>query len=234
MRASIVSGRPGRLFGLLLLFLGGFACRAQADMLSLNPYTGGHDFTIQIAPSFDVDQSIPYSTGTLNGQLLNLFCVDIYDAVLPGTWNATTSNNDGVVLGDSVNNAGNIAWLLNNFANSTAPNSDQRLGLQALVWDLEYGFSLVAPGNGSSTTQATYDAYNNFLTQFTNAGSPSDALPTPNVYWITPNDSGNPGDYQGLAGNLVPAALPAPEPCSLLLFGLGTVGIIPLASFRKR
>jgi hypothetical protein len=233
MRASRARGRfcrvavPGFLF---FVFAGSFAQPTRGDILSLDPYTGGEVATLQIVPNFTVDETVPFSTGTLNGQPLNLFCVDLSDAVLPGTYDSTTWNHDGIVLGSAVPNAGNIAWLIDNFAASTPPNSEARLGLQALIWDVEFGYSLVAPGIGSNTTPGTYAAYTNFLNEYTNDGSPAESLPTASIYWITPNDSGNPNDYQGLAGNFAVT----PEPCSLLLFGLGTVGLIPLASFRRK
>jgi hypothetical protein len=219
------------LFVLFLLCLGQ---RSRASTLELGAYTGD-SVTIQLAPSVLINETPAFSTGTLNGQSLNLFCVDLSDAILPGSYDSTSANNNGILFPNTTysytpTNAGGIAWLIDTFANHTKPNSDQRLGLQAAIWDLEYGYSLVAPGADSVTPWATYKAYNFFLRAYAKASSPSETFPTSTVYWITPNDSGNPGDYQALAGNLTPA----PEPKSLILFVLGIVGLIPLAVFRRK
>jgi PEP-CTERM motif len=227
----------------LALLISAFAClsipqTSRADLLVLQPgYPSPITFQMYSMEMTITPNADPFSTGTLNGQPLNsIFCVDLFDGITPSTpYDLTTVTNNGVVNGALVNNAGGIAWLIDNFASSTTADSDQWLGLQAAIWYLEYqgspyDFSLDgASVAGSSTTSATYSAYQYYLTQYANARSPTASLAT--IDWISPGSSGTPGDYyQGLAA---PNSV-VPEPGSLILLGLGMTGVIPLAFFRRK
>ena len=197
--------------------------------VSLKGYNGGNPFyttsgSIGLNPNF----------GSLDGQTVPyLYCVELFtDISVRGTYGADVSNN-GTVHGSILNNAGQIAWLLDNIApTATKTSGDAQEGLQAAIWKQVYGadFNVTA-----GTSQAILDAYNADLTALgSNTASVNDVL------WISPyNQDGSPA--QGLVTSVVPFAgisnfnnaSPVPEPSSFALLGVGAVGLI-INSIRRR
>ena len=180
--------------------------------IGLNPYFGSLD-----------GQSVPY-----------LYCVEIFtDILVRGTY-GTDVSNDGTVHGSLINNAGQIAWLLDNIGPiATTTSGDAQEGLQAAIWKQVYGanFSVAA-----GTSQGILDAYNADIAALgSNTASVSDVL------WLSPyNQDGTPA--QGLvtsATNILSIsnfdnASPVPEPSSFALLGLGAAGLIISAIRRRR
>lgn len=171
---------------------------------------------------------VPLSTGDVGGgsitvsylnggQLSWLYCVDLNHTItVPGDYNNTTTTSNGVVNGGLVNNAGQVAWLLDHYATADIGNTNAQTALQAAIWHEIYGVGL----NGSSpywnsTIQADYTAY------ITGVGSD----PLANVKWFSPGIQGDPTVYQGLVG-------PVPDGgVTLLLLGGALVG---LETLRRR
>jgi hypothetical protein len=96
-----------------------------------------------------------------------VYCVDLYhDVGVPGTFDATISST-GVVNGSAVNNAGEVAWLLANYA-STGQGAEE-VALQAAIWHVIYNGSAGYAMNHTvslDTSVATSDEvtdYNNML-----------------------------------------------------------------------
>jgi hypothetical protein len=149
-----------------------------------------------------------------------VYCVDLDDSISNGHSYNATFTGDGKVFGQSVNNAASIAWLL---LNSVVTNSTQSEGLQAAIWETEYGshFSL---GSGQTGIANAENAYLAALATAISHGQVGNSL-LDDVYWISPTSgSGRDlSDRQGLVGVDSPA--PVPEPGTLSLFGTGLLGV---------
>jgi Thioester domain len=71
-----------------------------------------------------------------------VYCVDINDNItVPGDYNNTIVTNNGNVNGAMVNNAGQVAWLLDNYAVGAEGNANatDQIALQAAIWHVIYG-----------------------------------------------------------------------------------------------
>lgn len=193
---------------------------------------------------------------TLNGVSTTLYCVDLgtgiafndsVDPVIPPYLvtasnsgqvtslstdplvYAQTGNDYGTNSAGDVNNANQIAWLIQTYA-STATTADQIVGLQAAIWKAEYGagFDLYASGvilpdsSSSLTTAGAYTAYQTFITDI-QSGNFQD------VAWYSTASS----DGQVLQGFVGAAAVPEPSSLALALIGFGAAGVIPAIRRRK-
>ncbi len=70
--------------------------------------------------------------------------MDLYtDIYVPGDYNNTIVTNNGAVNGNNVNNAGAVAWLLDEFAHSDIGNTNGQVALQAAIWHEIYGVGLI-------------------------------------------------------------------------------------------
>ena len=133
-------------------------------------------------------------TSTLNGVTLPFaYCVDINHVIYaPGTYNPTAITNNGMAFGSAINNAGQVAWLLDHYAVAAEGNTDLQGGLQAAIWHSIYGANYYIVSGGNSTTNMITD-YN---TDIKALGSNTDAVS--NIKWLSPSDS-NGTRYQALA-----------------------------------
>ena len=87
-----------------------------------------------------------------------VYCVDLNDEINDNTtYNNTLFTTNGNVNGSTVTNAAKIAWLI---LNTTVTNSTQAAGLQAAIWETEYGnaFSLITGGSIASDESADLSA----------------------------------------------------------------------------
>src|SRR6202022_860625 len=75
-----------------------------------------------------------------------VYCVDLNHFINDDSfYNNTVFNTNGSVNGSTVNNAAQIAWLI---LNTVVTNETEAAGLQAAIWETEYGshFSLTSGG----------------------------------------------------------------------------------------
>ena len=175
----------------LLSMLAGSAVQAQT--LSLGSHIVNMNFTKDGGVTIVNEGGGSINSSTLNGVALPfVYCVDInHNITVPGTYTPTPITTNGTVFGSAVNNAGQVAWLLDHYA-AGATTDDLQGGLQAAIWHTIYGanYYIVAGGNSTSNMIADYN------TDITGLGSNTD--PVSNIKWLSPSDS-NGTHYQALA-----------------------------------
>jgi hypothetical protein len=114
-----------------------------------------------------------------------------------------------------LNNAGQVAWLLDHYAVAAESDKNKQMALQAAIWETINGYntSHLDLTNNNSVVIADYKA----IMENFNMG---DVGNVSNYLWITPMDS-NGNFYQAQV-----TAAPVPEPSAVMLFGAGVAGIV--------
>jgi hypothetical protein len=150
-----------------------------------------------------------------------MYCVEIFtDIGVQGTYGVDLSTT-GIVHGALVPNAGEIAWLIDNFA-ASATTQDQQEGLQAAIWQQVYGAAFsVDPVNTGAGIYANYQA--DILALGSNTAPVSDLL------WISPYN----GDGSPAQGQVTSFGTRVPEPSTIALLGLGACCFVGVR-LRKR
>jgi hypothetical protein len=235
------------VWAVLGVIASGLAAPARADLLSL----GGNYVTIYgtltqgsntYGPALGAGNVSP-STIQIGGPPAYfswIYCVDIIqDIGVPATY-TLNSNFSANIHGNIVNNAGQVAWLLDHYAGS-ATTPDLQGGLQASIWSTIYNGTGTGMYSGNyvfdtsltgPNTPGTIAAYNTDLSALgTNTGNIGEFL------WLNPggNDSGLQGlvgEYQG-GGHPDTGLSSAPEPSSLVL-GLSGAVLGCLGWLRRR
>lgn len=207
------------VFALAAMLGGGIA---RADTLTLGGTYQSVNLTVNGVSENNVGSG-SIGPSSLNGNTLAwVYCVDLFDDIgVPATY-STTVNYNGVITSESnsaaalgltsgvVNNAGEVAWLLDHYA-AGATSSDAQAALQAAIWHVIYG-SYVTLGSGNDTTIVT--DYNSDLAAL---GTNTAALST--IAWLSPSNGSGP--EQGLV-----TTVPEPSTSSIMFIGLVFLGLM--------
>ncbi len=210
---------------------------AHADSLSLGNPGGSFSFTFEGNHENAAGGNMTGTSAVIGGKTVDfaaVYCVDLNDEIGSNSfYNHTTFTKNGVVNGSTVHNAADIAWLL---LNITATTTTQSEGLQAAIWEEEYGNAFSVSTYGQSGIIADENADLAALENAINHNQVTSLLVS-KVDWITPptitegdgKEDRRTEDQQGLVGLVDPP--PVPEPGTLSLFGTGLLGA---AGFVRR
>jgi hypothetical protein len=133
-----------------------------------------------------------------------VYCVDLFDNVgVPATYNATVTT-DGFVNNQLVDNAGQVAWLLDHYA--TTGQGVGAVALQAAIWHVIYNGSAGYARGLAVALDSSSPSYSTYTAMLSALGN--QIAPLSDVDWLTPTPD-------NLSQGLV-AATPVPEPATVI------------------
>ncbi len=208
----------------------GWSLYSSGSLLAANEGGGS------ISPSFLNGAKLPW-----------VYCVDITDNVgVPANYNNTTVTTNGTVtvgsanpggggtvaggyiVGNSATVAGQIAYVLDTYANQAATPLQQE-AVQAAIWTLIYGAYNSTTHSGFQVTDSTVASATSAI--LTAANGQIAALNS--VFWLSPNGNGQNGAAgPGLEQALVTAAVP--EPSTFAIASLCGAGFIFYGLRRRK
>jgi PEP-CTERM motif len=146
-----------------------------------------------------------------------LYCVDVmHDIYIPGTYYSTGVNTNGMVHNSPVDNAGQVAWLLDQYADAAKGNKDKTAALQVAIWEAMYGTKAIHLNGPASVSNELYSIHSH------DAGTAS----VGNYTWLSPLDAHG-VQMQGLVTRV-------PEPGSTLLLALALSGLSGVSWWRRK
>lgn len=200
-----------------------FTGAAFADDLNL----GGNYNSVNILENGVVtnEGGGPIAPSTLDGTPLPyVYCVGLFTTVnVPADYPDSQVTYNGVVNGTPINNAGEIAWLLDTFG-ASATTADEQDALQVAIWTVEYngtGGSQPVTGDPGQGYMPQYEAD---LTALGWNGTSGNTADLSSIAWLNPGAASG-GPFQALVTAV-------PEPASIVL--LGTVTLFALGAIRSK
>jgi len=176
----------------------------------------------------------------INSSIYPVYCVDLFHNVgVPSNWPNATVSTAGVINGLLVNNAGEVAYILDTIA-PQATTTTQEAAVQALIWTTIYDGSnppaTYVDGNKVTADPNAY-YYSSYTGYLAELGSHTAALDT--VAWVTPDPVNKNVQGQAFAlpspvapmGGGVPIS-PVPVPAALFFVGPALVGLF--GGLRRR
>ncbi len=163
----------------------------------------------------------PVMPSTLNGQALPfVYCVGLFtDVYVPADYPNTIVTQNGIADGAAIHNAGEIAWLVDNFAVAAEGSTTAQEALQAAIWTVEYN---TAGPHTPVTGDSSQGYYAQYQADMTALGT--NTAPVSTLDWFTPKDATT-NTYQALISAV-------PEPTSIFL--LGTAALFVAGSMKKK
>jgi hypothetical protein len=234
-------------YAFVAVALGAMGIPAYGDVVTLDTGSGYQNggLYITLAGVFDSptsnaggDIGLPPNNGSIDGVPVPfLYCLDIVKEIIVPSSDEATLSDAGIVDGNLLNGAAQIAWLVDNIALAATDLSDPQaahdaqLGLQAAIWQQIYGsnFALVPydPNNSNTSSQGVTNAYNADI-----AALAGQSAPLNHAIWISTfsGDPSSPIWLQPLvtASSLsTPSASTVPEASTFVVWSLlGAVGVV--------
>ncbi len=213
---------------LLCLILTGILTTGVAladDLYVGTSYNSG--FSVSIGGTSTVESGGPEMTSTLDGQSLAwMYCIGLFTDIPVGTnYDDTVVTSNGTIGTTTVNDAGQIAWLLDNYAAAAENSTTLQDALQVAIWTVEYN------GDGTGTAagepvvtgvagQAYYTEEQAELTALGWGTGSVQSASLSTVLWIDPKNSSS-TVYQAQVGP-GPATVPETNsPLELLTMAAG-------------
>ena len=166
-------------------------------------------------------------TSYLNGsQLAYLYRVNVDLSVEePVGYELIDVNTSGLIYGNPINNANQVAWLLTHYG--VSGQGDQPKALQASIWHVFDANYALDTGSANNATFVTL--YNNMLADLAANYDPSVNL-IGNYYWITLGTL----DSKRQLVNVHCLVAPVPIPSAMVLLGSGLAGLVGIGRFRRK
>lgn len=203
------------------------ATQARASTISLGTtYSGNISMIVDGAVRIEGGGHVGGSTGVIDGvavSFMALYCVDQFTSASLGTTYTASYNQAGVIDGQVLTAAGQIAWLMINIA-PTLSTQSQYQALQGLIWQLEsptkgnHVSSFNRSGN-SAASVAYFDTYSALLG--------NNVASVGQVYWANPLNTAGQYAYQGFVGVTQSQrdTFATPEPATLGVLAAGLLGL---------